>query len=72
MVFYIERGTQTGVFETRMLRKTFGHNREKVRGGWRGPRSADLRNSLYSRRIISMKKSRGINVAVHLAHTGEN
>ena len=60
------------MFESRVLKKTFGHNMEKVKGGWRNLQNVELRNMLSSWRIISMMKSMGINVAGHLAHTGEN
>jgi hypothetical protein len=46
------------VFENRVLRKKFGHKREKVAGGWRKLHNEELHNLYASQYIIRMIKSR--------------
>jgi hypothetical protein len=47
-------------FETRVLRRIFGQNRDQVTGGWIKVYNEELHNLYSSPRAIRMIKSRGI------------
>jgi hypothetical protein len=59
------------VFESRMLRRTFGLKREEVIGGWRKLHNEELHNVYCLPIIIRIIKSRRMRWAGHVAHMGE-
>jgi hypothetical protein len=59
------------VFETRVLRRIFGPQREEVVGGWRRLHNEELRNLYASPNIIKVTKSRRMRWADHVARMGE-
>jgi hypothetical protein len=67
----IKGGTQTEVFENRVLRRIFGPKRHKVTGGWRKLHNEELHSLYSSPRIIGMIKSTKMRWARHIARIGE-
>jgi hypothetical protein len=59
------------VFQNRVLKKIFGLKRNKVPAGWRRLHNEELRNLHSSLNIIRMPKSKRMDVAGHVARTGE-
>jgi hypothetical protein len=59
------------VFENRVLRRTFGPNRDGVTGGWRKLHNEELHNLYSSRSIIRIIKSRRMRWTGHVARMGE-
>jgi hypothetical protein len=57
------------IFESRVLRRIFGPQRE-VTGGWRTLHNEELHNLYSSPSIIRMIKSRRISWAGHVARMG--
>ena len=55
------------VFENRVLRRIFGHKRDKVTGDWRKIHNEELNDLYYSTNIIRMIKSRRTRWAGHVA-----
>jgi hypothetical protein len=60
-----------GVFENRVLRRTFGLKRHEVMGDWRKPHNEELHNFYSLPNIIRMIKSRRMRWAGHVARMGE-
>jgi len=58
------------VFESRVLRRIFGHKRDEVTGEWRKLHNEGL-NDLYSTSSIRVIKSRRMRRAGHVAQMGE-
>jgi hypothetical protein len=58
------------VFENRVLRRTFGPERDEVTGEWRKLHSGELHNMYSSPDIIRQIKSRRMRWAGHVAHMG--
>jgi hypothetical protein len=63
------KGTQTGVFDNRVLRRIFGPKRDEVTGGWRKLHNEELRD-LYSSPSTTRMKSRRMGLAGHVARVG--
>jgi hypothetical protein len=59
------------VFENRVLRRTFGHKRDKVTRGWRKLYKEELHNLYSSPIIFSIMKSRRMRLAGHVARMGK-
>jgi hypothetical protein len=59
------------VFEKRVLRRTFGPQRDEVTEGWRKLHNEELHNLYSSPNIIRMIKSRRIRWAGHVARMGD-
>jgi hypothetical protein len=59
------------VSEKRVLRRTFGPNREVVARGWRRLHNDEIHNLYASPNIIRMIKLRGIKWTGHVPRTGE-
>jgi hypothetical protein len=59
------------VFENRVLRRTFGPNRDEVMGEWKKLHSGDFHNLYSSPDIIRQIKSRRMRWAGHVARMGE-
>jgi hypothetical protein len=60
LVSDIKGGTQTEVFENRVLRRTFGPKRDEMTAGLRKLHNEKLHNLCSSSNIIRMIKSRRI------------
>jgi hypothetical protein len=60
-----------GAFENRVLRRTFGPNRNEVRREWRKLHSEELHNFYSSPNISGQIKSRSMRWARHVARMGE-
>jgi hypothetical protein len=58
------------VFENRVLRRTFGSQREELAGGWRRLHNEELHNLYSSPNIIRMIKSRRMRLAGYVARIG--
>jgi hypothetical protein len=59
------------VFESRVLRRTFGPKRDEVTGEWRKLHNEELHNLYSYPDVIRQIKSRRIRWAGHLARMGE-
>jgi hypothetical protein len=59
------------VFESRVLRRTFGPKRDEVTGEWRKLHNEELHILYSSPNIISQIKSRRMRWAGHVARMGE-
>jgi hypothetical protein len=59
------------VFENRVLRRIFGHKRDKVTGDWRKLHNGELHNLYSSPDIIRQIKSWRMRWAGHVARMGE-
>jgi hypothetical protein len=59
------------VFENRVLRRVFGHKREKVEGNWRRQHNEELHNFYASPSNTRVVKSMGMKLKGHLGHMGE-
>jgi len=59
------------VFENRMLRRTFGPKRDKVKGEWIRLHSEELYYLYLSPNIIQVIKLRRMRWVGHMAHLGE-
>jgi hypothetical protein len=59
------------VFETRVLRGTFGPKRDEVTGGWRKLDNEELHDLYSSPSIIRIMKSRRMRWVWHVARMGE-
>jgi hypothetical protein len=59
------------VFENRVLRRTFGPNRDEVTGGWRKLHNEELHKLYCSPNIIKMIRSRRVRWTGHVARMGE-
>jgi hypothetical protein len=70
MVSDSKRGTETGVFENRVLR-IFGTKRDGLTGGWRKLYNEEIHNLYSSPSIIRIIKSRTMRWAGHVARMGE-
>jgi len=57
-------------FENRVLRRIFGHNRDKVLGGWRRLRNKEL-DALYTSPNIRSIKSRVMRWGGNVASMGD-
>jgi hypothetical protein len=57
------------VFETRVLRRIFGPNRDEVTGEWRNLNNEEL-HDLYSPNIVLVIKSRRMRRTGHVARMG--
>jgi hypothetical protein len=61
LVTHIEKGRGIGVFENRVLMRTFGPKKDKVTGEWRKLHNEEL-NDLYSSsnivRVIILRRMR--------------
>jgi hypothetical protein len=64
-VSHIERSVRLRVFENKALRRIFGIEREKVRGGHRKLHNVELRNLCSSPNIIRVIKLRGMRRSTH-------
>jgi hypothetical protein len=51
------------IFENRFLRRIFASTGDEIIGGWKKLHNEEFQNSYYSKNIITMIKSRGMNVA---------
>jgi hypothetical protein len=71
LVSDIKGGTQTEVFENRVLRRIFGTKRDEVIGGWRKLHNEELHNLYCSPSIIRMMKSTRVTRAGQVARMGE-
>jgi hypothetical protein len=60
----------TGVFDSRRLRKIFGPKGEEVTGNWRRLQNGELRNLYSSPNIIPVIKARRMRWAGHVARRG--
>jgi hypothetical protein len=58
------------VFESRVLRRIFGPNRDEVTGDWRKLRNEELHNLYSWPNMIRMIKSRRMRWAGHVARMG--
>jgi hypothetical protein len=68
LVSDIKGGTETRVFESRVLRRIFGLKRDEVTGGWTKLHNEVLHNLYSSPDIIRMIKSRSMRWAAwHVA-----
>jgi hypothetical protein len=56
------------MFESRVLRRIFGPQKDEVVGGWRKLHNEGLRNLYSSPHIIRMMKSRRVGWAGHIAY----
>jgi hypothetical protein len=70
LVSHFEGGTQTEVFENRVLRKIFGPKRE-VNGSWRKLHNDELHSLYSSPNIVRVIKSRRMRLAGHVARMGK-
>jgi hypothetical protein len=70
LVSLFEGGTQTEVFENRVLRKIFEPKREEDRS-WRKLHNDELHNLYSSLNIVRVIKSRRMRWVGHVACTGE-
>jgi hypothetical protein len=70
LVSHFEGGTQTEVFENRVLRKIFGPKREE-NGSWRKLHNDELHNLYSSLNIVRVIKSRRMRWVGHVARMGE-
>jgi hypothetical protein len=59
------------VFESRVLRRIFGHKRDEVTGGWRKLHNEELHGLNSSPSIIGVIKARRMRWAGHVACLGE-
>ena len=59
------------VFEIRVLRRIFGHKKDKVKVEWGKLYIAELKDSYSSPNIIRVIKSRIMRWAGHVSYTGE-
>jgi hypothetical protein len=59
------------VFESRVLRRIFGAEREEVVGGWRRLHYEELYNLYTSPSIVVVTKSRKMRLVGHVAWMGE-
>jgi hypothetical protein len=59
------------VFESRVLKKIFGPNKDEVTGGWRKLHNEELHDLYSSPSIIRIIKSRSIRWVGHVARMGE-
>jgi hypothetical protein len=62
--------TRLRVFESRVLRRIVGPERDEVTGGWSKLHNEELRNLYSSQSIIRMTKSRRMKLAGHVAGMG--
>jgi hypothetical protein len=60
-----------GATENRVLRRTFGHKREKGAGVSRRPHNEELHNLYASPNVIRVIKSRRMKWAGHIARVGK-
>jgi hypothetical protein len=70
LVSDIKGGTQTEVFENRMLRRILGPKRDEVTGGLRKLHNEELHSLYSSQSIIKIIKSRRMRWEWHVARTG--
>jgi hypothetical protein len=63
-------GNRLKVFETRVLRRTFGPKRYEVTGGWRKLHSEELHKMCCSPNISRKIESRRMRLAGHVAGMG--
>jgi hypothetical protein len=54
------------VFENRVLRKSFGHKRDEIRGGWRKLHNEELHKLYFSLKILRMINSRRMRWEEHI------
>jgi hypothetical protein len=66
----IKGGTETGVFENRVLRGIFGLKGDEVIGGWSKLHSEELHSLCCSLSILRITKSRRMRWAGHVARMG--
>jgi hypothetical protein len=59
------------VFENRVLRRTFGPNRDEVTGGWRKLHNEELHGLYSSPSIVRVIKARRMRWVRHVARMGE-
>ena len=59
------------MFENRVLRRVFGHKRDKVTGEWRKLHNEELSNLYSLPNIVRVVKSRRMRWAGHVAHMGQ-
>jgi hypothetical protein len=59
------------VFENKVLRRMYGHKREKVARDWRRLRKEELHNLYASPYIIRVIKSRRMRWVGHVARMGD-
>ena len=59
------------MFENRLLRKIFGHKRDKVTGEWRELHNEQLNDLYCSPNIVGVIKSRRMRWVGHVARMGE-
>jgi hypothetical protein len=57
LVSDIKGGTESGIFENRVLRRIFGPKRDEVTGGWIKLHNEELHNFYSSRNIIRLVKT---------------
>jgi hypothetical protein len=62
-----EEHTDWGLFQKRVLKRTFGLKRDEVLQGWRKPHNVDLHNLYTSPSKTRMIKSRRMRWSVHVA-----
>ena len=70
LVTYIEGGTQTGVFENRVLRRIFGPKMDEVTGEWRKLHNEELNDLYCLPYIFRVIKSRKMIWAGHVTRMG--
>jgi hypothetical protein len=66
----LREGHRLRVFENRVLRRTFGPEREEVAGGLRRPHNEELHNFYDSSNIIRVIKVKGMRWGVFVARMG--
>ena len=69
--FTLREQRRLRVFENRVLRRTFGPNRDEVTGDWRKLHSEVLSDLSCSPNIVQVVKSRSMRWAGHVAQMGE-
>jgi hypothetical protein len=63
--------SKLSVFETRVLRRIFGHKRDKVRGEWGKLYNEELNDLFSSTNIVRVIKSSRMRWAGHVSRMGE-
>jgi len=71
LVAHIEGGTQTEIFENRVLRRIFRPRRDEVTGEWRTLHNEEPNDLYSSPSIVRMITSRRMIWAGHVARMGE-